>query len=81
MKMLRLVIPIPEDQEIINTDELVDVSNIECKGKHFGIPETIIVNPGGEFKNKSFKLGKGYNWHLGEDSYGQIVLVPTKKQK
>lgn len=79
MKMLRLVIRIPEDHEVINVDELVDVSHIECTAKVFGVPETIQVNPGGEFKNKSFKLGKGYNWHLGEDSYGQIVLVPTKK--
>lgn len=34
----------------------------------------------GEFRNKAFYLDDiNYNWELKKDSYGKLVLIPTKK--
>jgi len=42
-------------------------------------PDFLWIRGGGEFKDKAFFLDFSYNWQIVKDSYGVLVLIPTKK--
>jgi len=59
------------DVEVVREEDLVtigDVGNIAC------------VRSAGEFNGKGLFLAMGYDYHIGKDSQGATLLIPTKKR-
>lgn len=65
--------PETEKEVKIGLKALVEIDNSQVK-------DMIKVRQGGEFKGKAYFLSSGFDWQLGEDSVGLIVLIPTKKE-
>lgn len=58
----------------IPEDRMLDNIGMQCLG---GLEK----RGGGDFDKKAFWLPKGYDWEMGEDNEGCLILVPLKKEK
>ena len=70
MKQLKIMPKEEQPEPTIYEEDLLDFGE--------GAPH-IGTRTAEEFKNKAFFLTPAFNWHLGVDSTGHIVLVPTRK--
>jgi hypothetical protein len=61
---------------IVSPDVLVKVPNFERVAAE-NDRELISTRISGNFANKAFYLGQTFDWRLGLDSTGTLVLVPT----
>lgn len=70
---------------IKETDELTPIDSyrlVRCSGGVFVNGESGVLESrdSGEFEGKGFYLGSGFDWIMGTDSEGLLVLVPLKKE-
>lgn len=65
-------------EEVLPADRLLRV----CE-KDMGIEgrESINVRFFGDFADKAFFLNPAYDWKIGKDISGSLILVPLKKEK
>lgn len=72
-------IKIVEDN-LITLDKLMDLpSSINPLYLPVGNSNYISKRIAGNFRNKSFYLPEEYDWIIGKDDKGALVLVPLKK--
>lgn len=73
--------------EVFDEDKYVDLSPAVLEGGNFDTTKLprdrrrpfIQIRVGGEYEMKSFYLSREFNWQLKKDTYGEFVLIPTKK--
>lgn len=83
MKKIRVVMK-KEEEGVLDVDEerLVDTRKFDGKITSKGSMGFLITNRiGGSLQDNSFFLDRNYDWVLGKDNEGTVVLVPLKKEK
>lgn len=80
MEYLKLKIKVDEQpsNEIDNT-KLININADTTEILFINNYSGIVKRAAGEFKNKAFFLPKEYDWVLGKDNVGEIVLIPLKQ--
>jgi hypothetical protein len=59
-----------------NSVDLTELNDIKYE---INDNDLLAVRVNGEYKNRGFFLNEKYNWEIGKDNYGVLVLVPTRK--
>jgi hypothetical protein len=79
--MKRLIMANPRESTIeeINPDAMVKLEygdTIKMESDHFPVMKTMA---NGIFAYKAVALSNHFDWHLGVDESGAVLLVPTRK--
>jgi hypothetical protein len=61
-------------------EAIADNDLIHDNEERADIKDAILFRAAGDFKERAFYLPKKYNWSLGVDDMGELVLVPTCKE-
>lgn len=71
----------PEDV-LIDRDRCIGVSPYVSMARITGLKETVPVledRRHGDFANSAFWLNSNFDWEIGTDSDGAIILIPLKR--
>jgi hypothetical protein len=66
-----------KESVMVDKNLLVDVTN--PGGDHPAQPLTVEARSRGEFGHRAYWLHQDYDWVLGKDALGEMILVPLKK--
>jgi len=81
MEKLKLIKKTNQDQLTVIEDNLIIVDDIDAHtSEKLNTTSSLIARRGeGEYYKRGYWLNPDVDWHIGLDSLGKTVLIPTKR--